>query len=244
MKWGKARLIARKFAKIYAAYVTALPILWGILFPMGVFTIIAFLWFDSGFLWPLADPSLFLQKPWFVSWLAAYWGLPLSVSALVVLEAAFFTAGLLLFCVSFAVLVHGLYSRSKLVRKGPYRYIRHPQYLGLILIFLPLALYIPGTPDLGVRLGDLVSWVQFVFLMVAFSDWEDFHLRGKFPDMYPEYCAKTGFFLPRISPSKGYGYFSIFRHPKTRYALFIILYILIVVGLYFVFEFGPVVQYF
>lgn len=244
MKRSKATLVPRKLAKIYAAYVTALPILWGILLPMSFFTGIAFLWFGSNFLWPLADPSLFLQPVWFDSWLAYYWGFPLSVFDLIVIEAALFTAGLLLFCVSLAVLVYGLLSGAKLVRKGPYRYIRHPQYLGLILIVLPLALYIPGTPDLGVRLGDLVSWVQFVFLMVAFSDWEDYHLHKKFPDAYPEYYAKTGFFLPRIHSGKGYGYFSVFRHPKTRYALLIVLYILAILTLYALYLIGPTGGYF
>jgi protein-S-isoprenylcysteine O-methyltransferase Ste14 len=79
----------------------------------------------------------------------------------------------------------------ELATSGPFRYMRHPIYMGLNLLALGSAVWVP-TPTL---------WVA-VLLMIAGSD-----LRGRaeeklllegFGATYRDYCARTRRFIPGI----------------------------------------------
>jgi len=77
----------------------------------------------------------------------------------------------------------------ELVKTGPYRYVRHPIYTGLLLMCL-------GT---AVAVGQLHSWLGFVLLGVGFwiklKQEESLMLRH-FPDEYPAYQKQVKALVP------------------------------------------------
>lgn len=105
------------------------------------------------------------------------------------------TAGYFLFL--WSVLERGRYATSwemrkdhKLVTSGPYRYVRHPSYLGYFLIFIGLFFLLLNV----VALVPLVAIPGYVKL----TTYEEQLLVARFGDEYAEYQKRTGLFLPRI----------------------------------------------
>jgi protein-S-isoprenylcysteine O-methyltransferase Ste14 len=79
----------------------------------------------------------------------------------------------------------------KLVKTGPYRYIRHPLYSIGTAFFLSLAL-ISDNWFFGV-----MAVLAFILLAIRLPN-EEAHLIEKFGDEYREYRKTTGAFLPRL----------------------------------------------
>ena len=79
----------------------------------------------------------------------------------------------------------------QLATGGPFKFMRHPLYMGLNLLAFGTALWIPT----------IFIWVGFA-LMVFGSDLrgraEEKLLEGTFGDSYREYCSKTRRFVPGI----------------------------------------------
>lgn len=78
-----------------------------------------------------------------------------------------------------------------LVRTGPYRYVRHPIYTGLLLAFLGMALTI----------GEWRALVGLAFAVLAFvlkSRGEESRMRETFPGEYPEYQRCTPALVPYV----------------------------------------------
>ena len=76
-----------------------------------------------------------------------------------------------------------------LLERGPYRFIRHPIYLSLMLVgagFIPLALNLGMLP------------LFFVFTAVMYPEREEAELIKLYGDAYREYRKRTGRFLPKI----------------------------------------------
>jgi len=122
----------------------------------------------------------------------------LGVKILLVFELLVITIGLVLFIWGLVHIALAKFNKEGLVTKGPYKYVRHPQHLGLILIAFAFSLYIPGTEDMGIRAGEIVSWSLFVLIQFLWSDYEEKQLARKFGDEFIEYRRKTGSFFPRI----------------------------------------------
>jgi len=213
-----------KFFSIYVLYSSVLAI---ILFPMllisGIFVFfLAF--YDIS--WYLADPSIF-SKALVVCWLNSY----LDISFFFTdnwryVKAMIFVIGLILFIISLAHLVIGIRKNSGLVQNRIYKHIRHPQNLSIIIMAFPLFLLH------GFRLGDFVSWVQFIFIMIIYSDIGDIKLKKKYPKEFQLYYEKSGFFLPRVLPYRISYYFSAVYNKKFRYPLLLSIYILCIYILY------------
>jgi protein-S-isoprenylcysteine O-methyltransferase Ste14 len=100
-----------------------------------------------------------------------------------------------------SVIARGRYATSwqmpadhKLVDWGPYRYVRHPSYLGYILMFI----------------GFLLLWQNALalippiaipgYLLITRS--EEKMLVAKFGDKYLQYQKRVGQFLPKVSSGK------------------------------------------
>jgi protein-S-isoprenylcysteine O-methyltransferase Ste14 len=116
-------------------------------------------------------------------------------------------AGLVFMGVGFTVFVwsvvaRGCYSVSwempdgqRLVTWGPYRFVRHPSYLGYFLMFV----------------GLFLMWLNLVSLIplmaipgyVKVTATEEEMLTQRFGDMYREYQETTGRFLPRWTVRRG-----------------------------------------
>jgi protein-S-isoprenylcysteine O-methyltransferase len=79
-----------------------------------------------------------------------------------------------------------------LVDSGPFRFVRHPSYTGLILAFLAV----------GVSLGNAVSLVVLIVPVVAALSYrmrvEEAALRTALGASYDDYCARTKRLVPGI----------------------------------------------
>ncbi|MHA1347614.1 MAG: methyltransferase family protein [Candidatus Heimdallarchaeaceae archaeon] len=111
----------------------------------------------------------------------------------------------LLYGLGLILLIWGVIAIAKIRRNqqglaiwGPYKYLRHPQHLGLILISLATSLYVPFTTDKGIRLGEILSWSLFSIILFIISDIEDRKLAKKFGQEYLDYHAKTSSFFPCV----------------------------------------------
>jgi protein-S-isoprenylcysteine O-methyltransferase Ste14 len=85
-------------------------------------------------------------------------------------------------------------SVRRLVWNGPYRYVRHPMYLGYIVIVLGIA--IASSSVLGIAL-----WLFYVMLTIYRARLEEAALTS-FTGEYRDYVARTGFLLPRFGAGR------------------------------------------
>ncbi len=137
---------------------------------------------------------------------------------MVIIIVLIFLFGLILFLISLAQLVYGLRKKQSLVQVGIYKYIRHPQNLGIIIMVLSYALY-------AYRIGDLVSWVQFFFLMIIYSDNGDILLKKKYPEQFQQYYQNTGYMFPKLFSRNLTRRISVFHNKKARYGLLFVSYV-------------------
>jgi 2-amino-4-hydroxy-6-hydroxymethyldihydropteridine diphosphokinase len=81
---------------------------------------------------------------------------------------------------------------SRLVSEGPYRFLRHPIYLGLIVAMVGSAVASRSLPAVG-SAGAVAAF------LAAKAGYEERQLRVKVAG-YPDYQRRVGGFWPRISP--------------------------------------------
>ena len=88
------------------------------------------------------------------------------------------------------VISHGR-SASDLVTTGAFRYVRHPLYLGCLLVYFGLALATASLWSLALLVG--------IFLFYNFiAGYEEKLLEAKFGESYTAYQRQTGKWLPKI----------------------------------------------
>lgn len=201
-----------------------IPIVLGILYPMV-------------FLIPIFHFSGVVLGSPLGSWLSAYYLIsPNEVLPLLIIEVFIFLIGCALFFVALIQLTQAKQQGENLAQVGIYQYIRHPQHLGIIIIAFPWALYIPGINDFGIRVGDLVTWVFFTFLLVIYSDIEDYRLKKRFPGEFLVYQAETGFLLPKIVQFDQFQLQRIRERRFYKYSFLIIILCIFLVILQFIVE--------
>ena len=219
--------VLERVIKIYPIFVIYCSVLAGILFPMfligGVFMFLnSFHWIS----WFFADPTTYSQDFVFC-WLNSYYDHSFFFTdSWRYVKATIFGIGLVLFAISLTCLAIGIRKNEGLVKGRIYKRIRHPQNLSIIIMAFPLFLLH------GFHLGDFVSWVQFIFVMIIYSDIGDLKLKKKYPEEFQSYYENTGFFLPRILPYRISYYFSAVYNKKFRYPLLLSIYILCIYILY------------
>ncbi len=81
-----------------------------------------------------------------------------------------------------------LREEPELVTSGPYAYVRHPIYSGLLLAMLGSAI--------AVRLNWLGLWAVFFLYFLYAARVEEGHMTRRFPDVYPEYQRRTKMLIP------------------------------------------------
>lgn len=82
---------------------------------------------------------------------------------------------------------------TRLCTAGPYAWVRHPMYSGLLLFFL-------GVVGLAPTLASGGLWLVLGLVLWSKAMREERYLRRAFAE-YDDYCRHTGRFLPRIHSS-------------------------------------------
>jgi len=186
---------------------------------------------------PLAFTSYYIfyflgfRNDWLFSTIQLiYKGYTAGIIILLVFEILLIIIGGVLFLWGFIHIVVTKVKKKGLTTTGLYKYIRHPQHLGLILISFAFALYVPETWDKGIIVCELLSWGLSTLVIFLWSDLEDKHLAKKFSDEFDEYWRKTGSFFPRIikrqSKKKSFSeinYWKRYVLTLAAYACFVLL---------------------
>jgi protein-S-isoprenylcysteine O-methyltransferase Ste14 len=81
---------------------------------------------------------------------------------------------------------------AKLVTDGPYRFVRHPMYVGLVAL-LPSIAVVTGNALIA------LSGVLIVALLIKRTATEEAKLVERFGEAYQQYASRTGCFVPRLS---------------------------------------------
>jgi len=101
-------------------------------------------------------------------------------------------------------IIYQMNNRNKLLRSGPYRFIRHPQYLGIIISTFSLTMISLDTdPVFPFPVQSLFSqniliwiWIAEVFAYITLAKIEEMDLKKKFESDFVIYKNSTGFILP------------------------------------------------
>lgn len=232
---NKVTLLLKKLMLMILSVWLYMPIIMGILIPMLGYLPLAY--YGS---WLIFTPIV--NDLW---WFDAYFPMDPHYPASTIQYIFIFAMEIISFMVGIFVFFSGLYHLAKgkkqkelIITEGIYKYIRHPQNLGISLISLPFALYIPGFNDIGIRIGELFSWMLFTFFLTIYSNLEEYNLSKKFPEEYRKYQIQTGFFLPKFhlrkkkNPEKRVEFMTI----RKRYLFLLLGYVIGVFALYIMIE--------
>jgi protein-S-isoprenylcysteine O-methyltransferase Ste14 len=113
-----------------------------------------------------------------------------------ILSNVVIAAGFILLSASWRVL-YKAQREHRLATSGPYAHVRHPQYVGFILIMAGFLLQWP-------TLVTLVMFPVLVTMYMRLARREEREVRGEFGEEYAAYAAETPAFFPRL------------RHPQAK----------------------------
>jgi protein-S-isoprenylcysteine O-methyltransferase Ste14 len=82
-------------------------------------------------------------------------------------------------------------AKGQLVTTGIYRHVRHPQYLGFILLTF-------GIDFLWVTFSTLILWPILVFLYYRLAKEEEHLMEEKFGGEYRKYASETPMLIPNL----------------------------------------------
>jgi protein-S-isoprenylcysteine O-methyltransferase Ste14 len=107
-----------------------------------------------------------------------------------ILSFVFIGGGFLLISVAWKVLYDAQQRRS-LATSGPYSYVRHPQYVGFILVMFGFLLQWP-------TILTLAMFPVWTVMYVKLARSEEGGARSEFGDAYAKYAAKVPGFIPTL----------------------------------------------
>ncbi len=107
-------------------------------------------------------------------------------------------------------LIFQITHRKQLIRTGPYKYIRHPQYLAFILMtFGMTSIVFQTTPVVEYNpfhLNDYMiifyTWVIEVLAYIILGKIEDIALKAQYGDNFLEYRNTVSFMFPTVKLKK------------------------------------------
>jgi len=120
-----------------------------------------------------------------------------------ILSFVFIGGGFILISTAWKVLYDAQQSRS-LAMTGPYSYVRHPQYVGFILVMFGFLLQWPTILTLA-----MFPVLTVMYVRLARTEEQD--ARAVFGDAYDRYAAEVPGFIPK--PSRVLGEQKFPRHP-------------------------------
>jgi len=103
-------------------------------------------------------------------------------------------------------LIYQLSHRKQLIRTGPYKYVRHPQYIAFIIITLGLTIVTFDTsPVFNFDLGSLNGytfifyvWIGELLAYIILAKIEEIALKAKYGDEFLEYADDVPFMFPLL----------------------------------------------
>jgi methanethiol S-methyltransferase len=108
-----------------------------------------------------------------------------------ILSFAFIGGGFWLIAAAWRVL-YAAQARHELATDGPYTYVRHPQYVGFVLIMFGFFLQWP-------TILTLVMFPVLVWMYVRLARSEEREVMAEFGDVYRRYAERTPAFVPKLS---------------------------------------------
>ena len=101
-------------------------------------------------------------------------------------------------------LIYQLTHRKRLIQNGPYKYVRHPQYIAFIIMTFGMTLVAFQTsPIFNFNLYNingntvlLYIWIGEVLAYIILGKIEDFALKAKYGDEFLEYVNNASFMIP------------------------------------------------
>lgn len=139
-----------------------------------------------------------------------------------ILGSVFFVGGTLIFLVCAAQVYIGKLLKKGVATKGFYTIIRHPQYLGLGLAALGLAIMWP-------RFLTLTLFAIMLFLYYLLAKDEERRMTNRFGESYIAYMSRTGMFLPRVIEKALTGNLETQKRLTVGKAIVILLVLLVVI---------------
>lgn len=121
-----------------------------------------------------------------------------------ILSFVFIAAGFILISAAWRVLYDAQQTR-RLATSGPYSYIRHPQYVGFILVMFGFLLQWPTILTLA-----MFPVLHVMYVKLARD--EELEARTEFGEAYPRYAADVPAFIPRLGRLFGHGSSRGHRH--------------------------------
>ena len=106
--------------------------------------------------------------------------------------------------------VYQLTHRKQLMRSGPYKYIRHPQYVAFIIMTLGMTLVAFQTSPIfdfilynveGHTILFLI-WIGEVLVYIILGKIEELALKAKYGDKFLEYANEVSFMIPFFKINK------------------------------------------
>jgi len=172
-------LLCRLIA-ILSSFAVYLPIIAGILYVMWY---IVPLWYFSWYIILFIFPFFYWDGHWN----------PYNE----VISTTIWIGGFLIFILGIGLFLYGLgimvIHKSKgdsLITTGPYRWVRHPQHLGIMLLLLAPTLW----PY--IRPSDILSWSLIAFGLIVSADIEESSLFKRFEEKYEDYRSRVPFIIP------------------------------------------------
>ncbi|MBS7639476.1 DUF1295 domain-containing protein [Candidatus Bathyarchaeota archaeon] len=140
-----------------------------------------------------------------------------------IIDLSLLAVGSVIFLLAFAAWITNLGKGGGLLTSGIYGLVRHPQYLGLILLTL-------GITIRSLRPISFIAWIILLFGYLILASLEERDLIKKYDQRYIEYSRRTAFMIPFLrlnlpelfSPRKPY-----------RYIVFMVLCVLLIVAVMF-----------
>jgi methanethiol S-methyltransferase len=108
-----------------------------------------------------------------------------------ILSFVFIGGGFVLIGAAWRVLYQAQQRRGLAVT-GPYRYVRHPQYLGFVMIMFGFLLQWP-------TILTLLMFPVLVLMYVRLAHHEEEETRAEFGEVYNRYAANTPRWIPRLN---------------------------------------------
>lgn len=108
-----------------------------------------------------------------------------------ILSFVFIGGGFILISAAWKVLYDVQQSRS-LATMGPYSYVRHPQYVGFIMVMCGFLLQWPTILTLA-----MFPVLTMMYVKLAWAEEQD--ARAAFGEAYARYAAKVPGFIPKLS---------------------------------------------